>query len=186
MFLRLLMCLLPMCLFGVEGALEVRGGYFRFANSTAREIYGGGAPDVELEGIFFVNRYLNPWINANYIWKGGKTEALSSRTDLKMGVFSFGTKFFFPYKAAKRFYLGVGPCAGYLQIHDHSSFVPRKTVRWGGGVVGKSGLFFGNRKLFLDLFFDYYYLPIRTRSSVSENSIDLGGFRIGAGLGSFF
>lgn len=186
MFLRLLIFLLPICLIGAEGAFEVRGGYFRFANSTARKIYGEGAPDVELEGIVFVNRYFNPWVNTNYIWKEGKTQALSSKTDLKMGIFSFGTKFFIPYRAAIRFYLGVGPCGAYLQVHDHSSFVREKTVRWGYGVVGKSGLFFGNRHLFLDLFFDYYYLPIRTRSSASENSIDLGGFRVGGGLGYIF
>lgn len=186
MLLKLMICLLPMCLIGVEGALEVRGGYFHFSNSTAREIYGKGTSDVELEGIFLVNRYFNPWVNANYIWKKGETEALSSKTDLKMGMFGFGTKFFFPYRNIKQFYLGVGPCCAYLQINDHSSFVPGKTVRWGGGVVGKSGLLFSNRRLFLDLFFDYYYLPIRTRPSASKNSIDLGGFRVGGGLGSIF
>jgi hypothetical protein len=182
-----MLCLLPLCLFGLEGALEVRGGYFRLANSMARKIYGKGIPDVELEGICFVNRYFNPWFNGNYIWKTGETTALSSKTDLKMGGFGFGTKFFFPpSRQVVRFYLGVGPYGAYLQVHDHSSYLPSKTVRWGGGVVGKSGLFIGNKTVFLDLFFDYYYLPIRTRSSASEHSIDLGGFRVGGGVGSIF
>jgi hypothetical protein len=186
MFLKLAFCLFPLCLIGAEGALEVRGGYFRLAEATAKKIYGKSIPDVELEGICFVNRYFNPWVNGSYIWKNGKTAALSSKTDLKMGVFGFGTKCFFPYRQVIRFYLGGGPCGAYLQVHDHSSFVPNKTVRWGGGVVGKSGLFFGNKRLFFDLFFDYYYLPIRTRSSASESSIDLGGFRVGGGFGSIF
>jgi hypothetical protein len=185
---RALIFLSPLCLYSLEGAIEGRGGYFYFANSTAREIYHQGAPDVELESFLLVSRYFTPWLNINYVWKEGQSEALSDRTDLKMGLFSFGSKILFPYlNSTVKGYIGVGLCGAYVHITDHSAYLPNKTIRWGGGVVGKSGMLIDIKwGIFLDLFFDYYYLPIKTRSSVSENFINLGGFRTGLGIGAHF
>lgn len=185
---RIGFCIMPIYLLTFEWAIEARGGYFRFANSDAREIYRDGTPDVELEGFFFANRHFMPWINANYVWREGRSEAVHNKTEMKMGTGSIGAKVRFPARPSSAyFYLGLGLSAAYLHLWDHSSFLPHVTTRWSVGCVGKGGiLIYIYRNLFTDLFFDYYYQPMKTRSSLPQNSLNLGGFRTGGGVGWSF
>jgi len=186
--LKTAMCLLPFSLYSLQWTLEGRGGYFRFANSTAREIYNGGTPDVEIEGLVFIHRYFTPWVNANYVWKKGRSEGLSDKTTLKMGTLSLGSKILFPKLDSRvRGYLGMGCSGEYVHLHDHAEYLSSKTIRWGVGAVGKSGVLIDiKQKILLDLFFDYYYCPIKTRHSLSADSLNLGGFRTGGGIGYTF
>jgi hypothetical protein len=98
------------------------------------EIYQNGTPDVELEALFFVNRYCTLWTNVNYIWKEGSSEALHQPTELKMGTISLGYKTMALYSARARVYLGLGLSAAYLHTVDHSAYLPGVTTRWGGGL----------------------------------------------------
>jgi hypothetical protein len=169
--------------FAEGGTVQARAGYFYFANHAAREIYHTGTPDVEIEGSLSINRRFTPWMNINYVWKEGRSEALSDKTELKMGTLSLGVKRYFE----RKFYLGLGLSAAYLHLEDDSPYLPKTTRRWGAGVVGKSGwLIQLNKCLFLDLFFDYYYQPMHARSSLSTHHVDVGGFRTGGGIGSRF
>lgn len=165
--------------------VQARAGYFHFANETARKIYHRGTPDVELEVAALINRCFIPWVNVNYVWRDGSSEGLHQKTELKMGTASLGAKMLLTYPV--HFYLGLGVASAYLHLHDHSPDLPQITTRWSVGGVGKVGYFIHLHKdLFLDLFFDYYYQPVKTRSSLPEDSINLGGFRTGGGIGWFF
>lgn len=87
-----------------------------------------------------------------------------------------------PYSSLK-FYLGIGLSAAYLHIRDSSSYLPKVVPRWSVSVVGKSGwLIDCSDHFLLDLFFDYYYQPMRTSPPLAQKHVDLGGFRTGAGL----
>lgn len=182
-----LLALLPLSLFALEGDLQVRGGYFRFANHTARKIYHQGAPDVELQGDFFIQTFCNPWINVNYVWREGRSIPLSDKTKLKLATMSIGNNMQFPFFTPHlKFYLGVGLSTAYLHLHDYSNHLPEHTHRWSIGVVGKSGFFTSFNHFLLNLFFDYYYQPVRTSSTLSERQLNVGGFRTGLGLGYLF
>ena len=180
--------LLSLDLSSLDGDLQIRGGYFRFANHSARKIYHQGTPDIELQGDLFFYTFFNPWINVNYVWKEGRSNPLSNKTELQLATMSLGSNMqFFRYRSLLKCYLGIGFSTAYLHLHDHSTDLPHHMHRWSIGVVGKSGFFVNfYRHLFLDLFFDYYYQPVRTTSTLSESQINLGGFRTGAGLGYLF
>lgn len=181
-----LLAILPLSLFALEGDLQVRGGYFRFADHTVRKVYRQGAPDIELQGDFFLHKLFNPWVNFNYVWKEGKSDPLNNRTQLKLGTLSFGSNLQVCFHRRSLFYLGVGLTTAYLHLSDHSDFLPHHTVRWSAGVVGKSGLLVNLDRFLFNVFFDYYFQPVSPRSTLDESFIDLGGFRTGVGLGTFF
>jgi len=181
-FLSLLV--LPILSFGVDGDLRIRVGVFGFTSRTARKIYGGAAPDIELQGDFYVRSFFNPWINVNYVWKEGKSEGLKDKTYFQLGTLSIGFNLLFPHYKFFQFYIGPGFSSAYLHTTDRSNYLPKTTGRFSVGVVGKGGFLIPlYRNLVLDLFFDYYYQPVRTRSSLSERQINVGGFRTGGGLG---
>lgn len=75
-----------------------------------------------------------------------------------------------------------------MKIKDQTDYLFKKTVRLSPGCVGKVGLLFQTRSRFLvDLFFDYYYQPTAVqKSSSSDSSVNLGGFRTGVGIGYCF
>jgi len=177
--------ILPIHLFAVNGDIRIRAGVFGFADHIARKIYGRTAPDVELQGDILIHCLFNPWINANFVWKEGRSGGLHDKTDLKLGTLSVGSNLVFPcHQSSVQFYLGPGLSTAYLRTRDRTKHLPRKTERWSIGAVGKSGLLIHlGRAVLLDLFFDYYYQPVRTRSSLKEREIDIGGFRTGGGLG---
>lgn len=171
----------------LKGDLQVRAGYFRFANHAARKIYHGGAPDIELQGDLFVHRFFNPWMNINYVWREGRSDPLSDKTELKLVTMSAGSYVQFSSRRYPlKFYLGIGLAVAYLHLRDHSDYLPHHTDRWSIGVVGKSGLLINFHRCLLNPFFDYYFQPASRRSTLSESQVNVGGFRVGLGLGYFF
>jgi hypothetical protein len=97
-------------------------------------------------------------------------------------------KYLFPVKPVD-FYLGAGPLAAYMHIHDHSEGIPQKTCRWGGGGILKGGAIFNfMRHFFLDLFTDYsfIYVPVSHRTDLITRNANLSGWSIGLGLGCRF
>jgi outer membrane protein W len=104
-----------------------------------------------------------------------------------MGTLSFGGKYYFktPDPCIEP-YIGVGGGAAYVKTLDTSPYLPPVTVRWGGLAVGKFGTLMHYANWFYaNFFFDYYYQPVKTRESISlpSETVDFGGFRIGAGIG---
>jgi hypothetical protein len=179
----------PFFLCAVEGKVQGRFGYFYFASSTARTIYDQGTADIEVEGDIALKHSWRFWMNVNYVWKQGHSEEVRDSTHLRMGTFSCGAKFLWPpLSDTAQCYVGLGLSEAYLNLNDDTNELPRHTNRWGVGLVAKSGLLFHiNRRLFLDLFFDYYYQPMRTRGgSDVPHYVNLGGLRMGIGAGAKF
>ena len=170
----------------LQGTFQARAGYFHFANSWAKKIYGNGAPDIEIEGSIKVHPYISMWSNLNYVWKNGYSTEFSNCTHLDLGTLSLGANFV-ASQASRSLYFGLGISGAYAHTKDHTSYLPANTSHLGIGCVVKFGAFFScPKQLFLNPFFDYYYQPIHARNSAIHDSINLGGFRIGLGIGYHF
>ena len=166
-------------------AYQARVGYFHFADSAAKRIYGNGAPDIELEGGLKVHPNLFLWGNLNYVWKNGHSTQFSNSTHLDLATLSLGVNLVASAQNRSRsLYLGLGISGAYVHTKDHTSYLPENSSKLGIGCVVKFGaLIFCPKRLFLNPFFDYYYQPIDARSSAIHHSVNLGGFRIGLAIG---
>lgn len=182
----LFLIIFPFFLSSLENTLQFRIGYLNYASSTARKIYDKGSIDFEIEdNIYYYYPNYSVWTNVNFAWKKGQTQLLDNSTYLYITTLSAGPKFFFPFKTPKcHAYLGVGLSGAFVHIRNKTIYIPRTTNRWSIGCVGKVGFlidYFSHG--FWDLFLDYYYQPVRTSSSVSNSSLNLGGLRVGIGFG---
>lgn len=173
-----------------ENILEFRSGYFRFDNSTARDIYGNGTITLELENNYKFKPRVSLWGNFNASWKKGSSLNVDNPTHLYLYTLSVGPKFFLTInKTWLDLYLGAGLSGAYLHLRDDTSYLPDTTKRLSAGIVGKTGFLISlNKAWILDLFFDYYYQPVSTRqsSSLTKSTLNIGGFRTGAGIGYRF
>lgn len=124
------------------------------------------------------------------IWASGKTRALADSSHITITTTSVGIQEFFPFRRDRlKPYLGFGMTIAYVRTKDETDYLPQKMVRWSLGCVGKLGIFFQfSQRIFGDLFFDYYYQPTSARKNGSfpNDFVDLGGGRIGWGMGYRF
>jgi hypothetical protein len=175
---------------------ELRAGYFYFIDENAREIYDNGTIDLEIENNIWWTHYNSFWVNFNFIWANGQSELFLTASNVNIATLSGGIKGFFPIKSSYiealqpyyidevEVYLGVGFAAAIIWTNDQTAFLPNQTVRFSPGVAAKFGfLIHLGKNFFLDPFFDYYYQPTTTRQN---NTVDIGGFRTGAGIGYLF
>ncbi|MBS0623870.1 MAG: hypothetical protein JSS62_04530 [Verrucomicrobia bacterium] len=169
----------------------MRLGFAHFLDKNVQLVYGHGAPDVELEANFMVAHCLGLWGNLNCIWQSGSSDGVSNLTAFDMKTISMGAKLIFCSRwPSVQAYIGIGVLGTYLCVEDRIPPATSQTYRFGGGLLGKSGFHFRFEKnLFLDPFFDYYYQPVSVDDKAlitSGDTINMGGFRVGLGLGIDF
>lgn len=183
-------CLTPILLFSQNATFELRGGYFYPLAETVREVYHNGGGEGEVEASKRIYDSLSVWGNFNLFFKKGHSVGLDNGTFLRLFPLSAGLKYAFHLVDSFDFYLGVGPSYTWIKIHDYSPYVQTRTFRQTWGVVGKAGFlyFFPGKRFFLDVYSDYYYTDIARihRAGIESSDRDLGGFRIGGGLGVSF
>lgn len=107
---------------------------------------------------------------------------------------SLGLKYNLCITPCARFYLGAGPSYTFLKIKHPISIFNKYITRQGIGALFKSGFQYDiGEYTFLDLFVDYLYQ--RFHFSQFDSYIDgytkrkqmnIGGFKIGIGLGVYF
>jgi hypothetical protein len=175
-------------LIALPWGIEVRGGGLRFTDSLPQDLYGAWAPEVELEGYLAFSRSWRGWANLNYAWKSGHSLGLGSPTHLNLASLSLGAKLVSAFENSPvQAYLGVGFSAGWLRTHDEACCLENHMTRWSPGCVAKSGLLFELcNHFFSDLFLDYSYQPFSTDQVRDSSHVDLGGLRVGLGIGVHF
>jgi hypothetical protein len=164
-----------------ETRLEFRTAAFVPASHLFRQIYGRARVDYQLQAAFDIRKYLEIWSNLDWFSKSGRSVGCRYRTTVKIGNFSFGANFIYPFNRFA-FYVGVGPTFGGIWLknkppHDHTS-----TSKAVFGGVAKAGIYCTVVDLvYLDLFADYLYQPVHF-----ERHINVGGFKPGIGIGVEF
>lgn len=147
-----------------------------------REIYGNCFANYEIEaGQIFAENY-EVWGNVGWVSKNGRTSALHTKTKFEEMNISLGGKYIFYPHECIRWYAGLGVNAAFVYLHNHSSFVKHHVNKKGFGAVVKTGLYFEPvDNLFVELFSDYLYQKIHF-----HNREQVGGFKVGGGLGIIF
>jgi outer membrane protein W len=106
-----------------------------------------------------------------------------------MVTFSIGPKFFYENEDGMAPYVGFGLIGSWIHTTDGSIYLPANTNRGSAGIVGKFGVrysFF--ESLVLDFFFDASFQPVATEygAAIAKKNINLGGYKAGLGIQTFF
>lgn len=179
----------PSLLCGECYTVEARAGYFFSSNHLVRKIYHHGGAEFEIQGSVQLYDQFSLWSNFNYFTRSGHSIGLYDKTTIQIYPLSAGISYSYAFHECMEFYFGVGGSYSWLRTHDHSSFVQRHTHKQAWGGVAKSGIhYFFSECYFLDLFADYYYTKIRKSSykGVENRAVNIGGVRVGLGLGMMF
>lgn len=192
MFLKIiawLICLIPFSLFGKTGSIEGRLGYFVPSSGLVKEVYHHGGVEPEIEATLRVYKELRVWANFNAFYRKGRSKELQDSTSIQLYPLSSGLKYNFRILDPFYVYLGLGPSITWAIICNHSPYVKGRVQKTCWGVVGKSGFtYYFSNHILIDLFADYSYSRLSkiSRPGVESTSVNVGGLRIGLGLGWAF
>lgn len=179
----------------IDSLLEVKGGYFFFANSTMRKIYDKGGYDLQVSGSFSVatwpERYgLDIYASVEFLHCSGKTIGGNEKTSIWEIPVNLGLKPIIAICTSVQYYFAIGPRYFHLHQHNNSSTLVKNIDRNGIGLFANTGFnFFPTEHLLIDVFGEYSYTKISFHSSkrnVFGQSIQVGGFVFGVGLGYAF
>jgi len=172
-------------------SLEFRGAGFFHSSHRFREIYGNVGTSYQIEAagnLDFCNLDCNLGWFANVDWtqKKGRSEGLHDVTKMSIANLSFGLKYLYPFYRNYTAYAGIGPSFSRIALNNHHSHLRSHNNRYNsriaiGGILKTGVLYSVSCNLFLDVFVDYLYQPV----SYSTN-VDIGGFKLGAGIGYKF
>ncbi len=182
--LRLILFLLPINILGSYLTLEFRGGGFFTESDLIQKVYTNVGGEYEMESNLKLWDEFHLWANVNFFRHKGHSVERHNKSKIHIYPVSFGLKYVFFLTPDSSLYLGLGASDSFIKIDNNSTFTKQyiKKDKW--GPVTKTGLFFYFAHcLILDIYADYYY----TKAYVDEeNKQNIGGLRVGAGLGICF
>lgn len=167
-----------------ETNLEFRSAAFFHSSDRFREIYGKVGPSYQLEATTSLYNCFDCFANIDWYYQNGKSDGLNWKTNVTIANLSIGIKYPFYINESFSAYVGIGPSISriVLKNHNHNTHQKKSSDRVVVGGVLKSGLIYSiNCNFFLDVFVDYLYQPVHYSTRV-----DIGGVKVGAGLGYRF
>lgn len=162
--------------------LAMRCASFFHASQFFRDIYNKVGVDYQLEFTRKVFACMEAWGNLDWYSKSGNSVRFHKKTRVKIANVSVGLKYV--YKISNQFdiYIGLGPSLGKIFLKNKINKSDQKLSKYALGAVAKTGLrTYLRYNLILDLFFDYIYQPVHF-----ESHVNIGGAKIGLGLGKAF
>ena len=164
---------------------EGKVGYFYPTGKRFRDIYSGGflyALQLQLD----VWQGISSWASCAYLHERGRSLGERYDTTITLLPVSIGINYMI-YCDLVAPYFGIGWNYSYIETHDDSPFVLKKTSYLGKGQVLKGGICFSLPFFFfLDLFFDYGWMKIGTFKQPEREKVDLGYTCCGGSLGKRF
>lgn len=172
------------CNYGME--LKFRAAYFYPIEGLFREIYTRNLCEYQLELSKDIVGPTTAWVNVGWFTKSGRSIGLNDKTRISLVPVSFGFNYKFCLTDCMNVYLGAGVSYVNVRIHDDSDFVHRHTNKGSWGGVIKTGIqYFFTQSLFGDVFADYQYNKLNV-SGFNRHDAQVGGYKIGAGIGVRF
>ena len=165
-----------------ESSIEIRSAVFFHSSERFREIYSNVGASYQLEASTKVYDDFDGWVNLDWFSKHGNSEGSYNPTRVSIANISLGMKY--PYQFYEKFtaYIGLGPSFSRIRLKNKSQCGHETVSKWAVGCVLKTGIcHFINESMFIDFFVDYLYQPVHF-----ETHVDIGGFKVGAGLGVKF
>jgi opacity protein-like surface antigen len=175
--------------------LEIKTGYFFFANSKMRKIYDKGGLDIQLSASYPLwnptGRWtLNAYSAVEYVYRSGRSLNGGQQTALWLVPLNIGLKPVYAINAQMHYYFAIGPRYFYIHQHNHSSYIYKNKSRNGLGLFVNMGFnYLLSDHVVIDIFGEYSYAKMHFHSGqphVYTRSIQVGGFTIGGGLGYKF
>lgn len=138
---------------------------------------------VEVSDTFFDIPNTEIWSNFDMLVTSKSHSGFCAcKSKIYVPSFGLGLKTIFLTTNAAKFYLGVGPAFSVVTIKNRSCFTNEKITRDCWGALFKLGAKYEfSSDLFLDAFIDYQYLSVNF-----HHTVEVGGLKIGLGLGSSF
>jgi outer membrane protein len=183
LFLTMLILVLTFSSFSLtssELSLQLRSAAFFPSNNRFQDVYGNTLADFQIESSVALTNSIELWGNFDWLTKRKGKNCCKSRVCVSNG--SMGLKYFFPFHQKFRYYLGLGLVYGKIILHNKTCCEKENKSKYPFGVIAKSGIQYAfTDHLFGDLFLDYSYQPTHY-----HNTVDIGGFKLGLGLGLKF
>lgn len=156
---------------------EIKGAYFRPTDAAFKEIYGQGQTYGAEIGLK-LGKFFSFWVAAENFSKKGKMSFTQEETNLKIIPINVGVSLEIP--------LGLFAPYGRLAVgyfHYEESNILGQVKKNNLGYLGQVGFFLKIfDPLYLDLFGQYSYCRVKPL----ELEADLGGLKVGLGLGLQF
>ncbi len=176
-----LLCTTSLQLQGAEGSIEVRSAAFFPSSKRFRDIYGDVRPILGLEVTRKSCSCYDTWIDIDVFSKNSHSgnRCHSRATILNT---SLGASYVCPIKCDIDAYLGMGVNLAYLRLNNGTCRGKEHISKLGIGVVLKSGIkYLFSDPFFVDCFADYLYQPVHI-----SRHVDIGGIKLGLGIGMNF
>lgn len=173
-----------------HSSLEIKPGYFFFANHTLRKIYHGG---FEIQGS--VTHPLCGMIAAygsiGYIHAKGKSLGDNQKTSISHVPLDLGFRAIAEVSDYAKAYLSAGPRFFYFHQRNDSTFVPQNVRTNGFGFFINGGCNVIKNDCFLfGIFGEYAFEQKSFRSTIpniyGRRDLQIGGFTFGASVGFEF
>lgn len=183
------------CLEKPRPIVEAKGGYFFFSDEKMRKIYDSGGLDLQLATsypfYFWKNRVsFEIYASVEYLERSGRSLNYHQKTTIWEIPVNLGLKPLFVLSRWIHYYFALGPRYFYVHQHNRSLYVDKIQTKNGIGLFVNTGFNFILREHFLiDIFGEYSYSSIHchpSKTNVYGQSIQLGGFTFGGGLGYVF
>jgi len=164
----------------LDTTIEFRTAAFFPTDNLFRHIYGTAGPSFQFEGAYRFCGCYQGWINLDLFTKTGHVKHCG-KTTIDIYNMSFGPKYLYPIYNCVDAYGGIGLSLARVHINNHSCGNGKESKLGVGGIL-KSGInIYLDYNLVLDVFCDYLFQRARFRQNV-----DVGGFKLGAGIGVRF
>lgn len=170
-------------------SVEFRSAAFFHSSKLFREIYGNVSGCYELEASTRLNNCMDGWVNVDWFSKHGNSKECEKNSScekctsrVSIANISLGIKY--PYYCWEQAtaYIGIGPSISRIWLKNEFQHRHEREAKLAIGGILKTGInYYIKNCLFIDLFVDYLYQPVHFKKSV-----DIGGFKAGAGLGFNF
>ncbi|MBX7066423.1 MAG: hypothetical protein K1X28_04250 [Parachlamydiales bacterium] len=170
--------------------LEVKGGYFIFANEKMRDVYKKGGLDIQISARYPAYKWIQVYGSVEYAQRHGRSLNGNEYTRIYLLPVSLGAQAAVYLGKPVEWYFTIGPRYFFLQAHNDSSSVDRNINKNGiGGFANTGFLFVPADHLLIDLCAEYSYLKANIHShkrNVFGRDIQVGGFAFSVGVGYVF
>jgi hypothetical protein len=173
-----------------QPSVEVKAGYFFYTDNKMRSVFNDGGWDIQLSSSIPVWEGLQLYTSVEYIQTDGQSLGSHQKTRIWQVPVTIGLKSLFQLTDTVNYYFTIGPRYFYLNMRNHSSFVPSNIHNDNiGGFFGTGFTYSPCDNFFIDLFGEYSYEKIRLHPgipNVYSRRLQVGGLVFGGGLGYTF
>ncbi len=174
----------------IKPLIELKAGYFFFADGDMRKVYNHGGFDLQLSGSYPIWKWLQIYGSFEYLQANGKSLVFQQKTSIWEIPLSLGLKSVARINRWASYYFTLGPRYFFVHVHNDSSYVDKNLNQNGlGGFVGTGFTFSSCGRYLVDIFGEYSYIKMDfhpEQGNVVGRTTQLGGFVFGAGVGYQF